>query len=152
MAIPIPQRGRNLYTVVLTPQTVGTAGALSDGTPITLSAKIDGLSEDHQAALENISALNSTRAHNLVIEDDMTITFRILKVNDNTDPNPLITAALTSDVFKAVWTQGDNGSAKTVTAYGSRENVSDAFEGKGKQIASLSLRQVDNGTATYART
>jgi len=148
MPIPLPQRGRDLISVILTPQTIGTAGALSDGTPLTLSTVIDGLGESLSASTENISALNATRAHNMVVEDDGEFNLRILKVNNSADPNPLKTAVLSYDVFKLVWTEGTGGSAKTVTAYGTRTNMSAGFEGKGKQIASLSIQHVDNGTAT----
>lgn len=150
MAIPLYQLGRHLQTVILTPQTVGTAGALSDGTPVTLSTVMSGLDESLTANLENVSAVNSTRANNMKTEDDFEVTLRILKVNNSSDPNPLKTAVLSADVYKLAISEGTGGSAKTSTMYGQYSSMRTGFSGKGGQIAELTLAQVDNGTATYA--
>lgn len=151
MPIPLFQLGRHLVSVVLTPQTIGTAGALSDGTPVTLTTVMSGLDESLTGVLENVSALNATRANNMKTEDDFEVTFRILKVNNSSDPNPLVTAMLAADVFKYTYTEGTGGSAKTTTAYGQYSSMRTGFQGKGGQIAELTLNQVDNGTATYVR-
>lgn len=150
MSIPLYMRGRGLKSLVITGQTIGTAGALSDSTAYTLSSSLDGYSESLQRQTENISAVNSTRANNMIVEDDNTITWRALKLNNGGDANQFKTAILLFDIVKAVWVEGDGASAKTTTAYGSITSMESGIEGKGKQIASLTMQQVDVGTATYA--
>lgn len=146
---PLYLLGRHATSVILTPQVVGTAGALSNGTPVTLTTTLDGLSESLNAAKENISPVNSARANNVITEDDASYTLRIIKVNDTTDPNKLKAAVLAADIFKLAWTEGTGASAKTYTAYGSRGSLDTGIEGKGKQIASLTFDQIDVGTLTY---
>lgn len=141
--------GRHLTSVILTPQTVGTAGALSNGAPVTLTTVIDNLSESLSAEKEDIRPVNSTRVNNVVTSDNGNFSFGIIKVNNASDPNPLKTAILTNDIFKLTWTEGTGGSAKTVNLYASRGSLDTGIQGHGKQIATLTFDQIDAGTATY---
>ena len=151
MSVPIYLRGRNLTSVILTPQTIGTAGALSDGTPVTITTTVDGLQFQLNAQNENISAVNSAKANYVNTEDEFTATLRVIKVNDTTDPDKLQAAIITHDLFKLAWTEGTGGSAKTVTVYGTRGPLDTGIEGKGKQTSTLTFQSVDAGTAWYAR-
>ena len=152
-AIPLYQRGRDLVSVVLTGQTVGTAGALSDSTAVvTLTAVMNGFDESLTPTKAEINALNTTRENNVVLSDGFTMNFSVLKVNNASDPSPLRAVITSFDVFKAVITQGTGASARTETAYGSRGSYSESFQGRGQQVASLSLDSVDAGTAWISRT
>ena len=148
--IALKQLGRHLTSVVITGQTISTAGVLSDSTNVaTLTAKMEGLDESLEANLEEISSLNSVKDNYVVTSDSFSGTLEIQKVNDSTDPNPLRTLWGLHDNFKLAWTEGTGGSAKTVTMYIVRERMGASFRGKGKQIASLSFRNADTGTDWY---
>lgn len=149
----MPQTGKHLISVVLTGQSVSTAGVLSDSTSVaTVSAVIDGLDESYAPEREEINALNTTRRNEVVLSDGNSYTLRVFKVNNGSDPQPMRTLIQSFDYFKLVWVEGTGGSAKTATAYGVRGAYSDGFNGRGKQIASLELGPVDVGAAqvTYA--
>lgn len=145
--IPLWQLGRHLTSVVITGQNVGTSGALTDSTSsATLTAKINGLDEALTPTKQEINALNTTRENNVVVSDGFSFNLNILKVNDGTDPNPLRTLITNFDYFKLVFVQGTGGSAKTTTAYSSRNAMNASFQGRGSQIATLALDSVDTGT------
>lgn len=152
MSIPLPLLGRGYTSIVLTPQSIGTAGALADVSTaaVTLTARIDSFNEELIAQTENISPMTSTRAHNVVVEDDFEMTFSEIKMNDGSKASRLKVLVTNYDVFKAQWTEGSGASAQSITAYGTRGRFSSGGQGKGKQTASLSFQQVDAGTATYA--
>lgn len=151
-SIPLPQLGRHFTSIVLTPQSVGTAGALADVSTAaaTLTARIDSFNEELIANTENISPMNSGRANNVVIEDDFEMTFSEIKMNDGSPPSRLKALVTAYDVFKIEWTEGTGASARSITARGTRGRYSSGGQGKGKQTASLTFSQVDAGTATYA--
>jgi len=152
-AIPLYLKGRHLASVVLTPCTVGTAGALTEVTASaqTLTTVMDSLSLELIANLEEISAVNSPRQNHTVTDDDYRLTLNILEVNNASDPSPLAAVAVSYDVFKAVFTKGTGASAKSWTVYGHRDTYSEGVQGKGRQIASLTLAGVDLGSAGAAR-
>lgn len=146
--LPLPQKGSHLTSVVLTGQLVSTAGVLSDSTvSATLSAVIDGLNEEYNVNTEEISALNSTRQNNVILDEGANLTFQVFKVNNGSTPTALRNLYNSFDYFKAAWVEGTGGSQETKTGYGLRGGLTTGFQGKGKQIASLTLLPVDVGSA-----
>lgn len=150
----IPQwlLGRHLTSVVITPQSVSSAGVLSDGTAKTVTTVVDSIQANISPVHEEINPVNSTRANNVITHDDSGITLSIIEVNNGSDPNPLEAIVLTNDVFKVVFTKGTVTSyAATWTGYFTRGQCSFGISGRGKQIASLELLQVDAGASTFTR-
>lgn len=153
MSLPLYLRGKHLTSVVLTPVTVGTAGAVTDVTAsaATLTTVMDSLALELSANLEEISAVNATRQNNVVLDDGHRLSLSILEVNNAADPSPLAALMFTHDYFKAVYVKGTGASARTITGYFHRENYNDGIQGKGRQIATLTLAPVDLGTASITR-
>ena len=150
MAInPQYQLGRHLISCVVTPQTVAANGALTDGTGITISAVMESTDQSLRPTNEEISPINSTRDNMVRVSDGHFLSLSILKVNGGTDPAPLRTAILAGDIFKVVIVEGTGTSARTTTAYYTRGEYNDGFQGKGKQIARLSLEPVDVGASSF---
>ena len=150
----IPQflLGRHLTSVVITPQTVAANGALSDGTAKTMTTVVDSIQKSISPVHEEINAVNSTRANNVLTHDDGSLTLSIIEVNNGGDPDPLEAIVMTNDVFKVVFTKGTaTGSTVTWTDYFTRGQCSFGISGRGKQIASLELVQVDAGSSTSTR-
>lgn len=150
----IPQwlLGRHLTSVVITPQTVAAAGTLSDGTAKTVTTVVDSIQASINPVHEEINPVNSTRANNVITHDDSSLTLSIIEVNNGSDPNPLEALVLTNDVFKVVFTKGTQTSfAATWTGYFTRGSCNFGISGRGKQIASLELLQVDAGSSTFTR-
>lgn len=150
----IPQflLGRGLTSVVITPQSVSAAGVLSDGAAKTVTTVVDSIQKTINPVHEEINPVNSTRANNVITHDDGGLTLSIIEVNNGSDPNPLEAIVLTNDVFKVVFTKGTaTGSTVTWTDYFVRGQCSFGISGRGKQIATLELLQVDAGSSTSTR-
>lgn len=152
-SVPLWLRGRHLASVVLTPVTIGTAGAITDvtGSAATLTTVMEGYGSELGANLEEISAVNSARQNFENLDDGHRLTLSILQVNNASDPSPLAALVLSFNVFKAAITVGTGASARTITGYYERENYSDGIQGKGRQIATLTLAPKDAGTASFTR-
>ena len=69
-SIPVWLIGKHLTSVSIYPQTVGSAGALTDASTKALTAVIDSIQLNMNPSIENINAVNSPRANNVVVEDD----------------------------------------------------------------------------------
>lgn len=149
---PLYQLGRHLTSVILTGQTVGTAGALTDSTAATLTAVVNGLDQALTPTKEVIMPLNSTREHSVVVSDGFTFNISVLKVNNASDPDPLRTLITSFDVFKLTFIEGTGGSQRTTVGYTSRGAIQESFQGRGSQIASLALDSIDAGTGWITRT
>lgn len=148
--IPKFLEGTDLTAVTIYPQTVGTAGALTDASTKALTTVVDSIQLNLTPVLENINTVTSPRANNVVIEDDGSLSLSIIEVNNASDPDPLGLVVKTNDYFKCVFTKGTQaGSIQTWTGYFSRGNYSQGVQGKGKQIASLELHLVDTGATDY---
>ncbi len=138
---------RHNASVTIYPQTVGTSGILADASTKAITAVLDSFNLNLTPTKENISAVNSPRANNVVIEDDFSGSFSILKVHNAADPNPFATIVLTNDVFKAIVVNGTTtGSVETWTFFFTRGNLTDGINGKGKQVSSLEFSAADTGT------
>lgn len=148
-SIPVYQLGKHLTSVVLTPQTVAANGALSDGTAVTVTTFMDSLGESLNDQTEEVSAVNSTRQHLEKLDSGHELTLSVIKVNNGNDPNPLRTMFLSNSVVKVAYTEGTGSSATTITVYARITNVASGTQGKGKQIASITLGPVDAGASTY---
>jgi hypothetical protein len=148
----MPELGKHLTSVVMTPQTVAADGTLADTTPVvTLTTTIEELGEDFMPTHAEISPLNSVRQHNVIEDDAYAIRFSVFKVNDGTDPDKLKTAIRSADVFKLVYVEGTvTGGIKTTTTYGLRGQYSTGFQGKGKQIGTINFVCVDIGASSYS--
>ena len=148
--IPLWQLGKHLTSVVITPQSVSTAGILADATApvaVTLTAVMDGFGVEITNDEEEINALNSTRLNMVGLADGANMNLDVIKVNNSSDPQPLRTLIFAADFFKVVSVEGTGQSLRTSTFYGKRGSYRDDFRGRGKQIASLSLSTIDVGTA-----
>lgn len=144
----LPILGKHL-TFTLTPQTSDTVGVLTAGTPIVLTGVIDHASESHTASLEEVSPITSPRKSYFVTDDDSTYSLTIFRTNKGTDPNVLKTTFLAYDYFSIAFVEGTGLSARTTTVYGVRETLSADAQSKGKQLATLSFRQIDVGASTF---
>lgn len=145
-------KGRH-YAVVVTPVTIGTAGAVTDVTAsaVTLTAVMESAGYELTANLEEVSAATSARQNFVVLDDAHRLTLSVIEVNNASDPSPLEALVQSFDHFKCAFSRGTGASAKTLTGYYIRENYTGGLQGKGKQIASLSLAPVDAGTASFVR-
>lgn len=148
--IPVWLKGKDLTTVTIYPQTVGTAGALTDASTKALTTVVDSIQLNMNPTLENINAVNVPRANNVVVEDDGSLTLSIIEVNNASDPDPLGLVIQTADYLKCTFVKGTTaGSIQTWTGYFARGAYSQGVQGKGKQVASLELHLADTGSTSY---
>lgn len=157
--IPMPLLGRHLTSVVITGQTVSSAGVLSDGTSIIVAAappnaqnvfRTGQFSSEPEAV--EVNAANTSQRNEIVVSDGMSLTLEIFKVNNGNDPDPLMALHLAYDVFKVVWVEGTViGSVQTCTFYGRRGNLTTGIQGRGEQIAEAQFGPVDPGAPTVAQ-
>jgi len=148
--IPLFFRGKDLSSVILYPQTIGTAGVLSDASTKTLTTQIDSIQVNLTSNQENINAVNQPRANHMIIEDDYTFSLSMNEVHNASDPDPTLTTFLTNDVFKLVFVKGTQaGSIRTWTLYGARASHSSGVQGKGGQKSNIEFTSVDTGATSY---
>lgn len=149
-SIPIWFRGKDLSSVVIYPQTVGTAGALTDASTKTITTQVDSIQVNLSSVSDNINAVNQPRAHHTVIEDDFTFSVTLNEVHNASDPDPTLTMFMASEVFKVVFVKGTQaGSIRTWTLYGTRSSHGSGVQGKGGQKATMELVSVDTGATSY---
>lgn len=140
-----------LATVVVTPQTVAANGGTTDGTAITVTAKLSSLGKQMSPTKKNIKAITSARDHSVVVSDSISMKLSVLYVDNGTNPEPLETALLSNDVFKISYTVGQHTSGrKAVTLYASRGTYDMAADDEGEIIGTLNFDSVDAGSDTYA--
>lgn len=148
--VPNPLLGRHLTYFQITPQSVADNGTLSDGSSVNLLAQLDGSALQGQPEHEEINAMNTTRRNMVVISEGDTLSINIFKVNNGNNPNPLFAIWNSYDYFKVIWHEGTaTGSIQTCTYYGVRGDLDTSIQGRGKQIASLSLLPADIGSAQF---
>lgn len=151
--IPLYQIGASLTSVVITGQTVSLSGALTDsGTAFTLTAYTDDLDVVVSKRLNEISAVNGTIENFVRIINAVGFTIRIVRAEAiagvQQDPSPFFkeVVAGTFDYWKLVYVvgvAGTPGSQETVTIFGAIENLQDGQPDKGRQLSTLSFRQVE---------
>lgn len=149
MALPTRRIGKGLTSVVITPATVDTAGAVTDVTAsaFTCTTLMEGLAQSLRSTNEEMSAVNADREHYVHIIDGHYLTFNVIEGLSSGDYDTLQTLVQTYDHFKFAYTQG----GKTHTGYGVRNEHASGTQGKGKQVVTLTLDPVDNGTASFVR-
>jgi hypothetical protein len=139
--------------VTITPQSVNAStGALTDGTPVVVTARLRGLGLDMTPEKAEINSVTSPRQNSVVISDGFTFRLEVLKVNNQTNViDPLRAAILAADVFKLSWVEGPGATttSQTVTCYGSRGPYSMSVQGRGEVMAELSFDSVDPGSADF---
>lgn len=150
--IPLWLLGKHLTALNIYPQTVSTAGVLSDAATSALLTQSDSIQLSLSPSTENITAVNVPRANSVIVEDDASLNVSIIEVNNTSDPSKLGTYVGTYDYYKVVFTKGNaTGSTATWTGYFTRGEYSEGVSGKGKQIASLQLHVCDVGSAAVAK-
>lgn len=146
------QKGVNLTAITLTVQTVAADGTLSDGTAYALTAEIEEVDLGLTKNLEEVSPVNATFENYHPVIDSFQLRLNVLTVNDTSDPNELALAYWNNDYFKLVYVVGtETGSIETITLYCVGEDLSTGVKGKGRQIATLTLRPIlTSGVASTA--
>jgi hypothetical protein len=159
VANPTWLRGRDLSSVVLTGQTEDAAGTYSDGTSPaaqTITGSIVSLELTGSPVQSEASPITTT-VENYVIEAENNSLRITILLNGIGVINPLATLWYAYDTIKVVAVRKRTGATTTPTAgtwtfYGRRGELSETIDGRGRNIASLVLTQVDIGSAnpTYA--
>jgi len=148
--IPLFFRGKDLASVILYPQTIGTAGVLADASTKTLTTQVDSIQVNLTSNNENINAVNQPRGNHMIIEDDYSFSVSMNEVHNASDPDPTLTTFLTNDVFKLVFVKGTQaGSIRTWTLYGVRAGHTSGVTGKGGQKSTIEFAAVDTGSTSY---
>ena len=134
--------GKHVTAFTITPQTVGTAGALSDGTSQSLVGQLDEIQYSYNAQAEEINALDSTRENNVIITKGNGL--RLTEILKKIGTNVLASASNISDVQKVIFTRG----AQSTTLYGLVTGYNETIR-RGKSVADVILSPIDAGTGTY---
>lgn len=152
--IPVPQLGRHLTVCTIDTVTIGSDGTWTPGgSPVVLLAQFEGGDFSGSPDREEINAMNTVRRNEVVISDGDSLTLHIFKINNGSDPDPLITLWQGGDYFQIAWTIGTTaGSIESNVFNGVRGEISSPFSGRGKQVAQLSLGPVDIGGPQFVRT
>lgn len=149
-SIPLFLRGKDLASVTLFPQTVGTSGILADASTKGVTAQVDSFQLNLSPTDENISAVNQPRANHMVIEDDFSFSLSLIEVHNASDPEAIGLTILTNDVFRIVFVKGTQaGSIQTWQCYATRGAYSNGVNGKGKQVVTGEFHAVDTGSTAY---
>lgn len=149
-AVPVWMLGKNIASVHVYPQTVGTSGTLADASTKAIVTQIDSIEVNMVPSKENINPVGTPRANHVIIEDDWNVDLGLIEVHNASDPNVLVTACLTNDYFKFVFVRGTQaGSIETWTGYGTRGSINSGVNGKGKQVSNFVIDAADTGSTTY---
>jgi len=148
VASPIPQWviGKKVTAFSLTPQTVGTGGALTDGTAASLVGLWDEVDVELETETEEISAADALRHNTVILKDLWRI--RMVEILSTTTGNNKLAGAwtgATNEIFKMILTRGPNTWTLYVARTGYTENVR-----KGRTVGIFTGAIVDAGAAGYA--
>jgi hypothetical protein len=144
--IPLWLLGRHLTAVTLIPQTVNaTTGVLSAGTTQTLTVVTKSITIRREPQSEDIRPVNSSVVNNVNHSDDSTLDLTILLRQGvgAIARNQIEDAIAASDYFQANFTSG----AKAWSGYFTRGTSTDGVTNYGANEASITLRQIDVGSA-----
>src|SRR5262245_19965362 len=157
VAIPTWLTGRRVTAYVITGQTIGVDGTLTDATGAGVQP-LAGLWEEidftGSPQHEEISAADSPRQHNVILQEGQRLRMSVIMeygphagAGTNDEPNPLAAIAMAYDIFKVVFSRG----GMTWTCYFTRGDYDEAIR-KGKCLQTLSGVPCDAGagTLTYA--
>lgn len=149
-SIPVWLLAKNITAVTVTPQSVGANGALTGATAIPLAAKLRDLDDELETQTEEINPITSGRLNNVPVADGYRCAIEFLGVNDGNDPDPMMTAWLSYDIFKIAYTIGTaSGSVKVKTIYGCRARKSFKTQGKGAPQLRFEILCVDVGATDF---
>jgi hypothetical protein len=131
--------GRHQTAVTITPTVTDTAGNITPGSSQSLVGTLDSIELGNEPQMENISAMDSTQANWVPLEDDTTITVtEIMKQKSGSYPVSFLRIFYIGSregVF--AFTAGGETCAFTFEAGAYRET----YVGKGKRQSILTLRQ-----------
>lgn len=158
-SIPTWLRGRDVGSIVLTGQDTSVAGVITDGSSPaaqTVTGSLVSYEANFPPETDEVSPVTTTVANNVIMQENNSFRFTVL-LNGSGVVNPLLTLAGTYDVIKAVVTRKRSGatttpSGGTLTFYGCRGECVEGVDSKGRNVTSITLMQVDIGSAnpTYA--
>ncbi len=153
MSIPNYLLGKHLTAVSITPaSSVATNGTITWGTAVNFVTTIDNISVNADSQKAMIKPSNSTRRHNVVINDGFSVTLSALRLNNATSSNPGLDLIKASDYFRVLFTQGTAaGSINAYELHCSRTALSFGQDGEGEQMLSLSLDNVDTGSDNFLK-
>lgn len=140
--IPVWAIGQQV-AITLTPQTVASGGALTDGTPVTLTGHIREGSLETSTDLEEISPMDALRRNMVPTTVGTRVTLTELLVKNGT--NLIAAAAAVGSYFKVVITRG----AQAFTFYGVLAGYREQYQ-RGALTGELTLEMIDPGTANPA--
>lgn len=140
----------HVHTVSITPQSA-TLGVLADiGSAVILTGRLSGIDTNLQSEKAEINTITSPRQNSVVLSDGFSISMAILRVNNGTDIDPLLTAFRAAEYFKLSWVEGTvAGFINTYTAYVSRTSMNWNVQGRGEVIATFSGDSIDVGSADF---
>jgi hypothetical protein len=146
-AIAVYQKGQNLTSVVLTQQVVAANGGLTDAIEpniYDLTAVIEEVDLSLNTNLEEVSPVNAAIENYHAVIDTLSLRLNVLTVNDGNDPNELAKGFWSgSYYYKMVYVVGTaTGSIETNTIYVIAEDLQTGVRGKGRQIATLTMRPI----------
>lgn len=130
--------GRDV-AVTITPQTIDTAGVLTDGTPASFVGKCDRLEMSNSPEKQDISAMDALYQNNVLLKDNFSLTVVEIQKRAGADLPAMMTRY---EYFKIVAVVG----AKTLTFFGTRGSGNAQWE-TGKSPSSLTFDQIDIGTS-----
>lgn len=132
-AVLLTMRGRDLAAVSVTPQTVGSGGALTPGTTITLDPKlIKNIMVEIQAEDEELGGTAMTWQHNVTISDGVHTTIELIKQPGDsvlTPTNKLLPAFISYDYFSISFQRA----GVVFTVAGKRGTINEGVQGRGVQ-------------------
>lgn len=119
----------------------------SAGDIVNCTAILESVSMNGRTNVEEINAATSTIDHEVPISDNFAMTISVIETNNQAlKTSPLLDLWNRFDYFRVVRVVGSGVGARTVTTYHSRGDYSDGTQGRGKQIATLTLNSIDAGS------
>lgn len=99
-----------------------------------------------------INAMNRRARNQVITSDGATLDLQIFNVNNGTDPSPLFEFWYAFDYFGVQWVEGTiSGAIYLNTFLGVRGELDKPFEGRGEQMTTGHLLEVDPGTPQFTR-
>lgn len=157
-AIPVWLRGRDVTTATFTGQTVAADGALADATGAGIQNLLTAWEEidvESNPSLEEISAADSSRQHNVIVQENNRIRFSGLVRKDkgagqgvNDKAHQMAYLFGTYDYLKVVITRGTIAAEDTWTFTGCRGAFRESIR-KGRSTWDAVLEMADPGAANF---
>jgi len=157
---PVPQLGLDLVQCTITGLTPTGNGLLQAGGTMTMltappSPQNTGrrVNTAGSPGHQEINAMNTRQRNQVIIDDGYTLDLQVYNVSNGGDPSQLSTFWLSYDYFYVVWLEnsgynGQGGSGTHTwqnTFYGVRGDLDKPFEGRGEQLTTAHLLEMDPG-------